>query len=80
MSQESAIPPLAVRYWYAVIGPVPADKISSMGDGPPRMAARQAVLDSTGWDPSCASGWISEEEADAMQKAGHAVYMSRHAS
>ncbi len=59
------------RYWYCLVGPVPDNKIHPFGDGPPRMAARKAVLESTGLDPSCASGWIEEEEANEIKSIRH---------
>lgn len=58
------------RYWVCIIGPVPDNRIKSNGgDSPPRMAARQAILDSTGCDPLCNSGWCEEEEYERIMAA-----------
>ena len=39
-----------------------------------RAAARRAALDMTGVDAGCSSGWIEEDVAEAMQKAGWDAY------
>jgi len=57
------------KYWMCAIGPIDEDKIPFGGDFPPRMAARNAVLDTTGEDPSCSSGWADEAEYKAAYNA-----------
>lgn len=66
------------RYWHCLIGPVPDDAIPSCGDGPPRMVARQSVLDITGHDPCCSSGWIEQDAYDRIQRACYPISVSRN--
>ncbi len=66
------------RYWFCVIGPVPASDIHPFGDGPPRAAVREAIHKSTGHWADCGSGWVEESEAEAMRAAGHADYCRRN--
>lgn len=54
---------MSEKYWVCIIGPVDESKIHSGNDFPPRMAARDAILKSTGCDPSCWSGWTPTERA-----------------
>lgn len=57
------------RYWYCLIGPVDESKIPEGGYAAPRMAARNAVFQTTGLDVQCASAWISEEESQRLFEA-----------
>ena len=59
--------PKRPRYWYCLIGPIPDDRIHCMGDGPPRAAARNAVLEMTRTGAPCSSGWLEEGEAKAHE-------------
>ena len=60
---------MSKRYWYCIIGPVEGELIPPGGDGPPRGAARDAVIAMTGQDTTCASGWIDQSEFDKIRKA-----------
>ena len=65
------------KYWTCIIGPVPEEDIHPWGDGPPRSAVKDAIHRSTGHQPTCASGWRSKEEVEAMQKASSEVWQKR---
>lgn len=59
------------RHWYCLIGPVDdkviEDRYSNGADLPPRMAVRQAIFQTFGVDPVCASGWLTQQEADNIE-------------
>jgi len=50
------------RYWVCIIGPVPSLDLPDGSDFGPRVAARQQILNITGHDPECISGWFGTEE------------------
>lgn len=59
------------RYWFCVVGPIPDDKLPYGADLPPRLAARQAIETLTGCETHrcTVSGWVYEDEAEAMRKS-----------
>lgn len=57
------------RYWVCIIGPISDDKLPDGADSPPRMAARQAVVEMTGVDTTCRSGWCDEAEYQRIMDA-----------
>lgn len=58
MTEKLTVP----RYWVCIIGPIENSKLPDGSDGPPRIAARRAVLEMTGDDPTCNSGWVYEAD------------------
>ncbi len=50
------------KYWVCIMGPVEDEKLPSDADFYPSIAAQRAVIDMTGEQLSCYSGWDCGEE------------------
>jgi hypothetical protein len=57
------------RYWLCIVGAVDDTNVPENADLKPRLAVRNAIIDLTGEDPKCSSGWIGQDEYMRIQRA-----------
>lgn len=65
------------KYWVCIIGPIKKSKLPDGADSPPRMAARNAVLEMTGEDTTCNSGWCDEAEYRQIMEAKYRTWKDK---